>query len=103
MKIVKAKVVVDYIVELTLDDGRVVERDFSLLRGPVFDPIMRDRRKFRKLRIVDGVLVWPGDVDVDPDGILRHNCKGPVLKRAIVGGGCMLLSATPITRFTDTV
>jgi hypothetical protein len=42
----------------------------ALLRGPVFEPIRRDRELFRKLHVERGTLCWPGDVDLCPDTVL---------------------------------
>ena len=53
---------------LTLTDGSVVERDLTdLLDGPVFASIAADDAEFRRVRAVDGTLVWPGDVDIAPE------------------------------------
>ena len=97
MKIIKAKATVDYFVRFWLDNGRYVDRDFSLVRGPVFDPIWNDPRKFRRVRVIDGVPTWPGDVDVAPEGILRGGEKGRIPKIAIIGARGTLISAKAIT------
>lgn len=86
MKIIKAKVLVDYIVRFWLDNGHYVDRDFSLVRGPVFDPIWNDRRKFRRVRIVDGVPTWPGKVDFCADAVLRGGPRGRIPRRATIAG-----------------
>jgi hypothetical protein len=41
------------------------------LRGPVFEPIRRDRRLFEAVSVDEelGVVVWPNGADIDP-GVL---------------------------------
>jgi len=63
MKIVRAKVLVDHIIRFHLDDGTYVDRDFAFVKGKVFDPIMKDPKKFKQIRVRDGEPYWPGDVD----------------------------------------
>ena len=36
------------------DDGTHVDRDFAFVSGPVFDPIWKDRRRFKSIKVVDG-------------------------------------------------
>lgn len=58
-------------VRLTLTDGSVVDRDLTdLLDGPVFASIATDDAEFRRVRAVDGTLVWPGDVDLAPETLI---------------------------------
>lgn len=58
-------------VRLTLSDGTDVERDLTdLLDGPVFDRIAGEDAVFRRVRAVDGTLVWPGDVDIAPETLI---------------------------------
>jgi hypothetical protein len=58
-------------VRLTLTDGSLVERDLGdLLDGPVFASIANDDEEFRRVRAVDGTLVWPGDVDIAPETLI---------------------------------
>ena len=52
---------------LTLTDGSVVERDVEqLLRGPVFEPLRSDAKRFREVRVEGGTVVWPNGADFDP-------------------------------------
>lgn len=52
---------------LGLTDGRVVERDVdALLRGPIFEPLRRDRRLFEAVRVEGGTIVWPNGADLCP-------------------------------------
>jgi hypothetical protein len=56
---------------LSLTDGRVIERDVELLFvGPVFEPIRNDPSLFAQARVEHGTVVWPGDVDLDPDVLI---------------------------------
>jgi hypothetical protein len=58
-------------VELTLTDGRVVERDLGpLLVGPVFAEIRNDEARFREMRVEGGTLAWPSGADLCPDVLI---------------------------------
>jgi hypothetical protein len=58
-------------VRLTLSDGSEVERDLTdLLHGPVFVRIAAEDAVFRRVRAIDGTLVWPGDVDIAPETLI---------------------------------
>ncbi|MBM4429366.1 MAG: DUF2442 domain-containing protein [Chloroflexi bacterium] len=37
------------------------------LRGPIFEPIQRDMRVFRSLKVTEGTIAWDNGVDIDPD------------------------------------
>jgi hypothetical protein len=61
----------NYRVQLTLTDGRVIERDLApMLVGPVFDEIRNDEAKFRKMRVEGGTVVQPGPADLCPDVLI---------------------------------
>jgi len=58
------------IVELGLTDGSIRVVDLTpYLRGPVFDPLLRDPALFRAVRVDAslGTIVWPNGADLDPD------------------------------------
>ena len=60
------------VVQLTLTDGSVVERDLgALLDGVgVFERISTDDAAFREVFVDYGTLVWPGDVDIAPETLI---------------------------------
>lgn len=60
------------LVELTLSDGSVVERDLSaLLDGVgVFERISFDDAAFREVYVDYGTLAWPGEVDIAPETLI---------------------------------
>ncbi len=60
------------LVQLTLTDGSVVERDLSsLLDGVgVFERISFDDAAFREVYVDYGTLAWPGDVDIAPETLI---------------------------------
>ena len=71
LRIRKAAPITDYRVRLTLTDGDVVERDLgALLWGPVFEPLRSDPDRFREVTVSGGTLVWPGNLDLDPDTLI---------------------------------
>lgn len=60
-----------YRVQLTLTDGRVIERDLEpMLAGPVFNAIRHDPARFREMRVEGGTLVWPNGADLCPDVLI---------------------------------
>jgi hypothetical protein len=71
LRIRKVAPTTDHRVRLTLTNGDVVERDLStLLWGPVFEPLRSDANRFRQVTVSGGTLVWPGDLDFDPDTLI---------------------------------
>jgi len=71
VRIGEAKPLGGYRVQLTLTDGRVIEKDLEyLLVGPVFDEIRRDPARFNEMRVESGTLVWPSGADLCPDVLI---------------------------------
>ena len=60
------------LVQLTLTDGSVVERDLGALLGGVgvFERISFDDTAFREVYVDYGTLAWPGDVDIAPETLI---------------------------------
>ena len=60
------------LVQLTLTDGSVVERDLgALLDGVgVFERISFDDAAFREVYVDYGTLAWPGEVDIAPETLI---------------------------------
>lgn len=60
------------LVQLTLTDGSVVQRDLSaLLDGAgVFERISLDDAAFREVYVDYGTLAWPGEVDIAPETLI---------------------------------
>jgi len=73
LRIRTVRLVGERFVTLGLTDGtfRVVDLT-PLMRGPVFEPLLRDPARFREVRVdpVLGTLVWPDGADLDPDVLL---------------------------------
>ena len=72
----------DYILELTFTDGVRVEMDFRskvVKRGEVFAPL-EDVNFFRQVRVdaESGTLIWPNDVDLDPDVLYSEATGKPI-------------------------
>jgi hypothetical protein len=91
MKLVCARVLHDRVVEYTLSDGRKIQRDFSLIRGGVFNSRKwTDPKNFAKVKVKDGEPSWPGELDFCSDVILRGGLKGRVPAFAFVEKGRLL-------------
>ncbi len=69
---------------LRLTNGTSVERDFSRFKDGVFERFT-DTRYFRRVRLVRGVLTWPGRrgwradqvVDLLPEAVVWGVCPAP--------------------------
>jgi hypothetical protein len=71
VRIREAKPLHGYNVQLTLTDGRVIERNLEpMLVGPVFAEIRNDQAQFREVRVEGGTLVWPNGADLCPDVLI---------------------------------
>jgi len=71
VRIQEAKPLDGYRVQLTLTDGRLVERDIGpMLLGPVFAEIRNDEALFKEMRVEGGTLVWPNGADLCPDVLI---------------------------------
>lgn len=55
-------------VRLEFEDGTQKEVDLEpYLHGPVFEPIRRDMRVFRSVKVEEGTIAWENGADIDPD------------------------------------
>lgn len=71
VRIREAKPLGDRRAQLTLTDGRVVERDLGpLLIGPIFSEIRNDPERFRETCVEGGTVVWPNGADLCPDVLI---------------------------------
>jgi len=71
VRIQEVKPLGNHLVQLTLTDGRVVERDLGpMFAGPVFDELRNDAARFREVRVENGTLVWPNGADLCPDVLI---------------------------------
>ncbi|WP_039784495.1 DUF2442 domain-containing protein [Herbaspirillum huttiense] len=67
--VVEVKLSGDYALQVRFRDGVEGPVRFlpSFFRG-VFAPL-RDQRQFSRVRLVDGVVTWPGELDLAPDAM----------------------------------
>ncbi len=71
VRIREARPLEGYRVQLTLTDGRVIERDLGpMMVGAVFSEIRRDPERFREVRVESGALAWPNGADLCPDVVI---------------------------------
>src|SRR5262252_6870103 len=71
VRIREARPLENYRVQLTLTDGRVIERDVKgMLVGPVFDGSRTNEDRFSEMRVEGGTLVWPNGADLCPDVLI---------------------------------
>jgi hypothetical protein len=74
IRIVRARLVHDYVVELEFNDGYVSQIDLRpQLWGPVFGPLL-DESLFSQFRLEDDTIRWPSGADFCPD-VLRYWCE----------------------------
>jgi hypothetical protein len=77
-------------VQLTFGDGAMHEVDLAdlLEAGGVFTAIRDDRKLFEAVAVDHefGTIVWPGDIDLDPDVLCgdKAPASGPALPRRII-------------------
>ena len=56
---------------LVLTDGRELERDVrDLLKGELFEALLRDPATFADVMVRDGALVWKNGADLCPDVVI---------------------------------
>ncbi len=74
----------DHILELEFTDGHRAQMDFRkkvVGRGGVFTPL-EDVEFFRQVKVdaEAGTIVWPNDVDLDPDVLYSEATGTPIPK-----------------------
>jgi hypothetical protein len=71
VRIREVKPLDEHRVQLTLTDGRVIERDLEpMLAGAIFSEIRSDQARFREVRVEGAALVWPNGADLCPDVLI---------------------------------
>jgi hypothetical protein len=81
-RITQVRYIRDYVLELTFADGVRAEMNFRnkiIGRGGVFTPL-QNVDFFRLVRVDPeiGTLVWPNDVDLDPDVLYSQATGTPI-------------------------
>ncbi|HEY9558643.1 MAG TPA: DUF2442 domain-containing protein [Acidimicrobiales bacterium] len=72
---VAVEVLPPYAIRVTFDDGVVNDTDLTgQLWGPMFEPL-KDPSYFAQVRVVDGDVVWPNGLDLDP--LVLHGDEEP--------------------------
>ncbi len=83
-RVENVKYIKDYVLELEFTDGRRAQMDFRKKifgRGGVFKPL-EDIDFFRQVKVDSeaGTIVWPNDVDLDPDVLYSEATGVPLPK-----------------------
>jgi len=62
-------------VRIIFKNGVVKEIDLEkFLRGEIFEPIRKDPKMFRSVKVVGGTIGWGNGADIDPD-VLYYDLK----------------------------
>ena len=62
-------------VRIEFEDGTIKEIDLEpYLRGPIFEPVRKDSKVFRSVRVEGGTIAWDNGADIDPD-VLYYDLK----------------------------
>lgn len=74
-EVTEVEVIGRYQLRLTFDDGLVREMDFTDdLWGETSEPL-KDPDYFARVRVEDGTIIWPNEVDYDP--VTLHGDEEP--------------------------
>lgn len=82
-RIVDVAYIKDYVLCLTFADGKTAELDFCnkvVGQGGVFKPL-ENLKFFQRVKVEPeaGTLIWPNDVDFDPDVLYSQATGMPLL------------------------
>ena len=65
----------NFVVRITFKNGVQKEIDLEkYLRGEIFEPIRKDSKIFRSIKVVGGTIGWDNGADIDPD-VLYYDLK----------------------------
>lgn len=70
-----------FVLRLSFDDGSRRDVDVKeLLRGPIFEPVLKDPDLFRQVQVDKelGTIVWSNGADIDP--VVLHGSAEPAWK-----------------------
>jgi hypothetical protein len=56
------------------------------LRGEIFEPIRKDPKIFRSVKVIGGTIGWDNGADIDPD-VLYYDLKPAWMEESIEAGG----------------
>ena len=70
-------------VRITFKNGVQKEMDLEkFLRGEIFEPIRKDLKMFRAIKVVGGTIGWDNGADIDPD-VLYYDLKPAWMEETI--------------------
>lgn len=65
-----------------------VQKEIDLerfLRGEIFEPIRKDPKKFRSVKVIGGTIGWDNGADIDPD-VLYYDLRPAWMEESIEAG-----------------
>jgi len=81
LKVVSAKYASDFKINVTFNNGCKLVCDLAnTLRSEVFEPL-QDKAKFKKFSVNDGVVEWPGEIDIAPEYLYKIGVAQPGSKK----------------------
>lgn len=84
LRISKVTPLTGFDVRVNLTDGH--ERVIDLrphMKGPIFEPLLRDPEQFKQVRVEAGTLSWPGGQDLCPDVLLDTGIAQRIAARLV--------------------
>jgi hypothetical protein len=67
-RVTEVKPLEKFMVQIRFEDNTVKIVDLEpFLRGSIFEPLRRDPKKFRAMKIEGGTIAWENGADIDPD------------------------------------
>jgi hypothetical protein len=76
----------NFSVRITFKNG--VQKTFDLekfLRGEIFEPIRKDPKIFRSIKVIGGTIGWDNGADIDPD-VLYYDLKPAWMEESVEAG-----------------
>jgi hypothetical protein len=83
VRVQKVEPLEGYRVRIIFKNG--VQREIDLerfLRGEIFEPIRKDLKMFRSVKVIGGTIGWDNGADIDPD-VLYYDLKPAWMEESV--------------------